>query len=89
MRCRGSSDFGQLGYGNELSVGITNAPSAAGDVDVGGPVVAAGGRHTCAILSDSNIRYWGDAGSGQLGYGNELEIGNDETPASVGDVPFK
>lgn len=91
VRCWGSSEYGQLGYGNELSVGVLDAPSAAGDVDVGGPVVevAAGGRHTCAILADGNVRCWGDAGVGQLGYGNIFKIGNDETPASAGNVPLE
>ena len=33
------------------------------------------------------MRCWGYAAEGRLGYGNLENIGDDETPASVGDVP--
>jgi alpha-tubulin suppressor-like RCC1 family protein len=61
--------------------------------------VTAGGSHTCAILDDDTVRCWGYAYYGELGYGNPdpdpatpdiepnpLDIGDDETPASVGPV---
>ncbi len=48
----------------------------------------AGGDHTCAILADGGVRCWGYDASGQLGYGNTNSVGDDETPASVGPVPF-
>src|SRR5207249_6936380 len=58
------------------------------NVDVGGPVVqlTAGGLHTCALLEGGKIRCWGNNQYGQLGYGHTLSIGDDETPASAGDV---
>jgi alpha-tubulin suppressor-like RCC1 family protein len=55
---------------------------------VGGPVVqiAAGGDHTCALLDTGAVRCWGRGNFGQLGYGNLNNIGDDETPASAGDI---
>jgi hypothetical protein len=44
--------------------------------------------HTCARLGTGEVRCWGDAGFGQLGYANTVDIGDDETPASAGDVPL-
>jgi len=59
-------------------------------VPVGGKVVqiAAGGFHTCALLDTGKVRCWGDDSEGQLGYGNNQRVGDNETPADVGDVPL-
>lgn len=59
-----------------------------GDVDVGGSVmqIVAGGFHTCALLSTGAVRCWGDGNEGQLGYANNNDIGDDELPASAGDI---
>jgi cysteine-rich repeat protein len=88
VRCWGSGNAGRLGYGNQTSIGDDEAPATAGDVDVGGPVkqIAAGSFHSCALLETGAVRCWGTAFSGQLGYGNTNNIGDDETPASAGDV---
>lgn len=87
-RCWGSAGLGRLGYGNISDVGDDEAPLAAGDVDVGGEVVqlAAGVRHSCALLVSGSVRCWGDGANGRLGYGNVTVIGDNEAPASVGDV---
>jgi cysteine-rich repeat protein len=88
VRCWGAGWAGQLGYGNENTIGDDEAPAMAGDVDVGGRVrrLAAGGYHTCARLEGGAVRCWGDGGSGQLGYGNPYDIGDDEAPVTAGDV---
>ncbi len=88
VRCWGWNGSGQLGYGNTDSIGDDETPSAAADVDVGGPVrqIAAGDLHTCALLTDGSVRCWGAGASGQLGYANTNTIGDDETPASAGNV---
>jgi alpha-tubulin suppressor-like RCC1 family protein len=94
LRCWGESQNGELGYGNIDPVGVTAAPSTAGDVQVGGPVkqvsaglyTQGGGPHTCALLENGHVRCWGMGMNGQLGYGNTNDIGDDETPASAGDV---
>jgi hypothetical protein len=33
------------------------------------------------------LRCWGAGTFGRLGYGSQLDIGDDEAPASAGDVP--
>jgi alpha-tubulin suppressor-like RCC1 family protein len=90
VRCWGRSLFGQLGYGNTASIGDDELPSSAGDVNVGGPVVqlAAGGLHTCALLSSGSIRCWGQGDFGQLGYYGLQNVGDDELPSTAGDVPL-
>lgn len=48
--------------------------------------IAAGYEHTCALLDTGAVRCWGEGGFGRLGYGRVAVIGDDETPASAGDV---
>lgn len=88
LRCWGENDHGQLGYGHTRNIGDDETPSSAGDVDVGGVVLqaAAGGRHTCAVLAGGRVRCWGNNEFGQLGTGDTRTIGDDETPASSGEV---
>lgn len=88
VRCWGNNEHGQLGYPGLANVGVSQTPNAVGDVDVGGVVesIAAGGFHTCAILVGGVVRCWGFGASGVLGYGNTNNIGDNETPASAGDV---
>lgn len=98
VRCWGRNDFGQLGYGNTNNIGDDETPASAGDVDVGGDVIQIavsesystreGRTHTCALLSNGKVRCWGSGFSGALGYANTNDIGDDETPASAGDVPI-
>jgi alpha-tubulin suppressor-like RCC1 family protein len=88
VRCWGSNDFGQLGYARVGNVSMFETPADNGDVTVGGKVkqVTAGGAHSCALLESGAVRCWGRNQYGQLGYGNLLNIGDTETPASAGDV---
>ncbi|MCG8417171.1 MAG: hypothetical protein MJE77_04405 [Proteobacteria bacterium] len=88
VRCWGNNSAGQLGYGNDRHIGDNETPASAGDVDVGGPVTAlsAGGQHTCAILAAGRVRCWGNDQYGQLGYGFGNRVGDNESPASAGDV---
>ena len=90
VRCWGPGDGGQLGHGTTDTVGDDETPDSAGDAAVGATVVqlAAGGGHTCAVLDTGAVRCWGAGTSGQLGYGNPNSIGDDELPASAGDVPI-
>jgi alpha-tubulin suppressor-like RCC1 family protein/acyl-[acyl carrier protein]--UDP-N-acetylglucosamine O-acyltransferase len=88
IRCWGWNAYGQLGYGNQSNIGDDEVPSAAGIVNVGSIAteIAAGANHTCALLSSKAVRCWGLNNNGQLGYGNTINIGDNETPASVGDI---
>lgn len=85
--CWGSGEHGKLGYGNLSHIGDDPAevPSTAGKVEVGGLVkqLALGQHHTCALLIDDTLRCWGLNDHGQLGYGDTITIGDNETPASV------
>ena len=87
VRCWGSGFHG-LGYGNKDDVGDNETPESVGDIDLGGSVaqLAAGKAHICALLASGNVRCWGTGELGRLGYGNTENIGDDETPGSVGDV---
>ena len=88
VRCWGIGVNGQLGYANQNHIGDDETPASTGDVNVGGTVVqiTAGGYHTCALLEGDAARCWGAGAFGRLGYGNTNNIGDDESPASAGDV---
>ncbi len=88
VRCWGRNDSGQLGYGHTHTLGDDEQPWHAGDVNVGGSVreLAAGARHTCALLTTGAVRCWGRNDSGQLGLGHTRSIGDDEVPASTSEV---
>jgi cysteine-rich repeat protein len=78
--CWGSSEFGQLGYGDVQSIGNDESPSAGGALDVGGDirVLDAGFFHTCAINEFNELRCWGNNDAGQLGQGHTNSLGDDE-----------
>jgi cysteine-rich repeat protein len=86
VRCWGHGPC--LGYGTLDEIGDTETPESAGDVNIGGPVqqLAAGGAHTCALLTTGTVRCWGDNYYGQLGYPNVGSHSGDRTPADLGDV---
>ncbi|KIG17044.1 Microbial collagenase, secreted [Enhygromyxa salina] len=90
VRCWGRSDGGQLGYGNTITIGDDELPSAVALVEIGGLVtrISSSYQHNCVVLSNHAVRCWGRGAQGQLGYGNTITIGDTELPASVGDVPF-
>lgn len=90
VRCWGWGDGGRLGYGNTTTIGDDEMPATAGDVPLGGAAIAiaAGYDHTCALLEGGRVRCWGVNNEGELGYGHTRAIGDDEEPASAGDVPL-
>ncbi len=79
---------GRLGTGATASIGDDETPATISDVALGGRAVqiSAGVEHTCALLDTGRVRCWGANGEGQLGYGHTHDIGDDEAPASAGDV---
>jgi alpha-tubulin suppressor-like RCC1 family protein len=80
----------------------TTGVPLGGDVPLGGGGVVqvevnSDSGHTCVRFAGGTVRCWGSNDGGSLGYGHELDIGDDETPADAarigpdqigGDVPF-
>ncbi|MFM2106509.1 MAG: hypothetical protein RL338_1541 [Chloroflexota bacterium] len=62
--CWGSNAYGQLGATTERSRSLE--PIRAGELE-GAIALAAGARHTCAILEGGLVRCWGSNEEGQLG----------------------
>lgn len=90
VRCWGSGLYGRLGYGNVANIGDNETPGSVGPVDLGAGrtavAISAGTFHTCAILDTGAVRCWGRGALGALGIGNTQDVGDDETPGSVGPV---
>ena len=89
VRCWGSATGGLLGYGNLEAIGDDETPGDAGAVPIGvsGRVVdiAGGDDFVCAVHDSGRVRCWGSNHAGQLGMGHQdqINVGDDETPASV------
>ena len=73
--------------------GAALAPSDASAEQAGSKIhrrasgfLAAGARFSCARLDTGRVRCWGNGDDGALGYGNTNDIGDNETPGSVGPV---
>jgi len=90
VKCWGRNDSGQLGYGD-----TNNRGDNAGEmsdllpvVDLGTGItasaVAAGDFHSCALLDTAEVKCWGDNRSGQLGYGDTNNRG--DNPAEMGNA---
>ncbi len=87
VKCWGLGGRGQLGYSSTENVGHARVAEAA-PVNVGGTVtqIALGAEHSCALLDTGDVRCWGHNNYGQLGYGNTNNIGDNESPATAGNV---
>ena len=88
VRCWGHPSNGRLGYANNAIIGDTETPGSVEPVAIGGLAIgiAAGFDHSCALLEGGDVRCWGQGGQGQLGYADTENIGDNETPDSVGPV---
>jgi len=92
VRCWGNNSSGQLGLGNGNDVGHTpNAlPDSVPPVDLGqgrtALQISSGFDHTCALLDDHSVLCWGSGAGGALGQGDQSDIGDNETPGSMGPV---
>ncbi len=90
VRCWGRNDNGQLGIGTTSGPSGCSynggAPVACAPTPVAVPnltgvvAIAAGDRHTCALLADSSVRCWGYNVFGQLGDGTTTDS---PTPVTV------
>ncbi|MDQ6777710.1 MAG: hypothetical protein M3071_16205 [Actinomycetota bacterium] len=90
VRCWGYGREGELGYPGVTTVGTTDTPASVGPVDIGAgftaTAISSGDAHTCVIRNDSSVVCWGYGAQGRLGYGNTNNVGDTQTPGSVGPV---
>ncbi|MCR9165314.1 MAG: RCC1 domain-containing protein [Nannocystaceae bacterium] len=91
FKCWGQAANAKLGIvGQQTNIGDNEPLSASPvtDVGVGVQQIAAGSAHTCVRTATGTVRCWGTNASAALGYGNAEIVGDDETPATAGDVPL-
>lgn len=90
VKCWGQDNVAQLGLG--IRRGRVGHPTHMGDslpaVDLGtgrtAVDIAAGERHTCAVLDDGSVKCWGYGGHHQLGNGERYYMAGDH-PSRIGD----
>lgn len=81
VKCWGDNGAGQLGLGNTADRGDNSGEMGdallAVDFGVGITAVSidAGGYSTCALLSNSTLKCWGNNSAGQLGIGSLTNVG--------------
>ncbi len=91
LACNGPAQKLQLvcaeGRWEELGA-CSASPTRLPAVSLGGRAVqlSAGEPHTCALFDDATVRCWGVNVDGQLGTGDEQNVGDDEVPANVPPV---
>jgi len=88
VKCWGDNSHGQLGLGDVIDRGDATGQmgSALPAIDFGpdryAVKLAAGGRHTCALLDDGSLKCWGANDAGQLGLGDREDRG--DQPCEMG-----
>jgi alpha-tubulin suppressor-like RCC1 family protein len=80
IQCWGANASGQLGDG---SASDSSTPVAVSGLVNAATAIAAGGLHTCALLSGGTVQCWGDNDDGQLGSATDLGSFS-PAPLSVG-----
>lgn len=92
IKCWGENTTGQLGLGHTNTIGDNETSSSFAYTDVGASIlqmdISTISNHTCAALTNGQVKCWGQNNFGQLGYGHTDILGDDETPASLGSLSF-
>ena len=89
VRCWGANHTGTLGYGDTYGRGNAESAELIEDVPLGGPaalLLGSGEYENCAIMRAGGLRCWGTNWNGHFGYPFREDVGDDETPAEVGDI---
>ena len=83
VRCWGQGGNGQLGDGQSGDPGtqLRLTPVTVSGIN-DATAIAAGGFHTCAIVTNGAVKCWGDDGAGQLGDGTPGDRSLLPTPVS-------
>jgi alpha-tubulin suppressor-like RCC1 family protein len=89
VKCWGRNFYGQLGKGNNDALG--NDANEMGDnltsinlgTDRTATAISLGAHYTCALLDNASVKCWGNGSNGQLGQGNNANLGNQ--PSEQGD----
>jgi len=79
IKCWGLGTSGQLGIDEALSRGDDPGEMAALPAVILGSTaidISAGAAHACAILSNGNVKCWGQNGYGQLGQDSITQLGD-------------
>jgi alpha-tubulin suppressor-like RCC1 family protein len=66
VQCWGNDEYGQLGNG---ATHVLMTPPKT-DLLGGVQAIAAGGSHTCALMTTGGVRCWGNNDYGQIGDGS-------------------
>lgn len=89
-KCWGRGEWGALGRANTENVGDVLLPSSVGFIGTaphsqyGLDRISVGADHNCATLGAGNeVQCWGFPNEGRLGYGNEMIVGDDESPGDL------
>ena len=80
VKCWGYNLYGQTGNGNTTTPQLT--PAAVSGISTA-TAITAGYYHTCALLSNSTVKCWGNNTEGQLGDGTSY---NSSTPVVVSGI---
>jgi alpha-tubulin suppressor-like RCC1 family protein len=79
VTCWGDNSSGQLGTGDTSPATVPAAVLASPGVELTGvTAIAAGGYHTCALMTDTTVKCWGNDFDGQLG-----DAGNTDSSVPV------
>ena len=80
VKCWGNNQDGQLGDGTTVG---RSTPTEVVGLAGGVTTIAAGGRHTCALLDTGGVKCWGQNQRGQLGDGTTVDR---VAPINVADL---
>ena len=73
VKCWGYNQYGQLGDGSTIQSTLPVSVSGIDGTTVQATAIAAGYRHSCALLADETVKCWGDNAFGQLGNGSTIK----------------
>ncbi len=79
VQCWGDNSNGQLG--NSSTGGFSNSPVPVTGISTA-TAIAAGGSHSCALLTGGTVQCWGDNSNGQLGNSSTGGFSNSPVPVT-------